>query len=669
MNRLLKLLFIIFVFVLMIVGIINVRAEKLSIKNSLTNHSFYSINSTKDIFGNKIAFFSFKKDNKTNLTSKQDMMTKISVPQVLALNVNKQNLVNKNLQTSKKKQPLRLQKKSRTIKQNKNAPKPINKNLNKRQLQQDDQIFKAISQYQGSDSFGQCDSFSPQVIIKDIQDTKALGFGWARPIGDVFAQETVERQKGNYDFSTPDAAVRKLQAAGLRIFGTLFPTGMPRIPQSVDIKSFENYVKVVVDRYNGDGKNDMPGLATKITHWQVGIEPFCTTAGESCYKNFFDLVKTAYQAAKSVDASLMISPGGPAPIFDPNGNEDRMASGIFGYFFENGGANYMDFFNFHYLVGAKNHDIKRYIDYWRKYIPQNKEIWLSETGSRDVGDRHTISSNVQEEADWVRKHINDSFQGGIAKIFWCRAEHSYSDMPEVVKVLQEFAKQYGGNPICSVTKRQTQPISMQSNQQGVVMQGGNIQEGNMQQFGGTIPATGMVQQGGQSQMFGMPNFSQQQSGGMMSPGGMPMQGNQMQGGQTQGGQQQFGGMMQQSLGGFQQFGGSFQQPGGMMQQQVGSFQQPGNFQQFGGFSGGGYCGDNQCDLIEQQTGGCPQDCRQNSGTFKSGSFQQFSTMMQTDGKTQPVNTFQQIKNNLQQPESFSSDCIQELNRQNTSFQQ
>lgn len=391
------------------------------------------------------------------------------------------------------------------------------KTLVKKQFDKTDKSSQTLSQYKGSDKFGQCDSFSPGTISYDIQDTKALGFGWARPIGDVFAQETIEKQMGSYDFSTPDAAVKKLQSAGLKIFGTLFPTGMPKIPQSADLASFENYVKAVVDRYNGDGKNDMPGLVTKITYWQVGIEPFCDSPGASCYKTFFDLVKTAYQAVKKVDASLMISPGGSAPIFGPDGNEDKMASGIFGYFFGEGGANYMDFFNFHYLVGAKNHDIKKYIDYWKRYIPQGKEIWLSETGSRDVGDRFTISSDAGEEANWVRRHISDSFQNGIAKIFWCRAEHSYSDMPEVVKALQGYAKQYGGNPTGLITKRQTQQKP---------------------------PKTG------------------EQEEGIRKP---PEE---------------------------------FNQPGGQQQ-----FKQPNNPPQ------GGYCGDNRCDLIERQTGGCSQDCQ------------------------------------------------------------
>lgn len=445
-----------------------------------------------------------------------------------------------------------------------NLQKTAQKILLKKQAEQAIQTLQALSQYKGSDKLGQCDSFSSRVISEDIQDTKALGFGWARPIGDVFAQETIEKQKGSYDFSVPDATVKKLQSAGLKIFGTLFPSGMPKIPQSADLASFENYVKAVVDRYNGDGKNDMPGLTAKITYWQVGIEPFCSSPGTNCYKTFFELVKTAYQAAKSVDASLMLSPGGPAPIFGPDGKEDKMASGLFGYFFGNGGANYMDFFNFHYLVGAKNHEIKKYIDYWKRYVPGDKEIWLSETGSRDVGDRFTISSNAQEEANWVKKHLNDSFQNGVTKVFWCRAEHSYSEMPEVVKVLQEFAKQTGGNPLGSITKRQTQQIPRQSGQQQ--------QPDGMMPPGGTTP-------GGQQQMPG---------GGIQQPGGMmpqPGSGTQPDGGFQQPG----GGMMQQPSGGFQPPGGGFQQPGGT--------------------GAGGYCGDNQCDSIEQQTGGCPQDCR------------------------------------------------------------
>lgn len=341
--------------------------------------------------------------------------------------------------------------------------------------------------FQGSDKLGLCDGLSTDTLSDDITDIKALGFGWARPRGDVFAQENIEKG-GNFDFSKSDTVVSQLQAANIKIFGTLFPTGIPKIPESVNSTSYANYVKEVVSRYKG-----------KITYWQVGIEPFCQTTTNSCYKNFSDLVRTTYEFAKSVDFSVMISPGGAAPIYTPTGGIDPQSSQIFKYFFDNGGANYIDFFNFHYLVGDKNGDIKKYLDYWRKYLPSGKEIWLSETGSRDVGDRYTISSNEDTEATWVKNHLDASFGDSVSKIFWCRAEHSFSDMPKVVEALQQEVKKYGGNPSGSVTTRQTKTG------QGMTQQGGGQMPGNTQQ--GRQP--GMMQQRG----------SFQQPGGIQQPGG------------------------------------------------------------------------------------------------------------------------------------------------------
>ncbi len=373
------------------------------------------------------------------------------------------------------------------------------------------------NQYQGSDRFGLCDGFgnrNTDNIEYDIQDTKALGFGWGRPLGDVFSQETVDRN-GSFDFSVPDRIVKNMQNSGIKIFGTLFPTGIPRIPNSVDIASFGQYVRETLQHYKG-----------QITYWQIGIEPFCQTRSETCYKNFFELTKTAYHVAKSVDPSIKISPGGSAPIYDMHGRIDEMSEGIFGYFFRNGGVNYMDFFNFHYLVGKEEPSIAKYVNYWKQYVGA-KEMWLSETGSRDVGDRFTISADENQEYQWVKKHITDSFQNGITKIFWCRAEHSFTDMPGVVKALQEITRDYGGNPSGSVIQRQTSK---------------------------NIP--GGQQQSGQQQFQQQNNMMQQQ-------------------------QQPQGGMMQQ--------------PGGTTPQQPQGNQ--------------GYCGDNKCDSIEQQTGGCPRDCK------------------------------------------------------------
>lgn len=376
---------------------------------------------------------------------------------------------------------------------------------------------------QGSDKFGFCDGFGNRRsddIFLDIQDTKALGFLWGRPLGDVFAQETVEKN-GVYDFSVPDKVVKEMQSSGIKIFGTLFPTGISKIPDSIDAISFSKYVKAIVDHYKG-----------QIAYWQVGIEPFCQTKSERCFKNFFELAKTAYEAAKSVDPSIKISPGGPAPIYDIDRKIDPMGEAIFGYFFKNGGINYMDFFNFHYLVGREAPSIAKYVGYWKQYVGE-KEIWLSETGSRDVGDRYRVSSDEEKEAEWVKKHIDEAFQSGISKIFWCRAEHSFSDMPKVVEALQKAAKQYGGIPSGTVAKRQTRE--------------------KMPEIKQPQPAG----EGQKNHQFMPPNQKNQQQ--------------------------------------FQQFPQKQSQPFDVNKKQPSVK--------------GGYCGDSQCDLIEQQTGGCPQDCQ------------------------------------------------------------
>lgn len=44
-----------------------------------------------------------------------------------------------------------------------------------------------------------------------------------------------------------------MKGSGIKIFGTLFPTGIPRIPDSIDKDSFAEYVKAVVKHYKGAG--------------------------------------------------------------------------------------------------------------------------------------------------------------------------------------------------------------------------------------------------------------------------------------------------------------------------------------------------------------------------------------------------------------------------------
>jgi hypothetical protein len=92
------------------------------------------------------------------------------------------------------------------------------------------------------------------------------------------------------------------------------------------MKAYEEFVKRVVERYDGDGKDDMPGLLYPIKYWEVSNEPsmqeelvFFSGSPE----DYYDLLRVTYQAVKDADPEALVLHGGIAGF----GGMERKSSG------------------------------------------------------------------------------------------------------------------------------------------------------------------------------------------------------------------------------------------------------------------------------------------------------------------------------------------------------
>ncbi|MGC9049233.1 MAG: hypothetical protein ACP5IX_03405, partial [Patescibacteria group bacterium] len=63
---------------------------------------------------------------------------------------------------------------------------------------------------------------------------------------------------------TIDEYVKKAQENGLLIYFVVDPAGPPW-----SAKEFANFLKAMVERYDKDGIDDMPGLIYPIKHYEV----------------------------------------------------------------------------------------------------------------------------------------------------------------------------------------------------------------------------------------------------------------------------------------------------------------------------------------------------------------------------------------------------------------
>lgn len=141
-----------------------------------------------------------------------------------------------------------------------------------------------------------------------------LSAAWAR----------IEPRAGRFDFRGIDSRVRELQRLGLAPFLTFEPNakwgaehtntvknGTPR-----DMGAWTNFVRAVVDRYDGDGKNDMPGLKGRVPYYQTANEFMSPTnrSGGWAGSNpaLIEFINATHDAVKAEDPGVTFVLGGVA---------------------------------------------------------------------------------------------------------------------------------------------------------------------------------------------------------------------------------------------------------------------------------------------------------------------------------------------------------------------
>jgi hypothetical protein len=77
-------------------------------------------------------------------------------------------------------------------------------------------------------------------------------------------------------------------------------------PKPKNMKHWQRALQDLFDRYNYDGKNDMPGLKKPFKHWQIGNEYYDRNLWDGTVQEYIEVLKAAYVAKKRVDPSIEI---------------------------------------------------------------------------------------------------------------------------------------------------------------------------------------------------------------------------------------------------------------------------------------------------------------------------------------------------------------------------
>jgi hypothetical protein len=162
-----------------------------------------------------------------------------------------------------------------------------------------------------------------------IAEGRTLGVAWGR---EEMSWGNLERNgKGQWSWNPFDERIRTAAEAGYGLIGMLLTTpAWARVPDCearinryaaagvttqdywcppANPQDFADYVRTVVERYDGDGVNDAPG-SPRIAVWQIGNEPNAWETWPGSPAEFADMALAGYAAAKAADPTAIVAMGG-----------------------------------------------------------------------------------------------------------------------------------------------------------------------------------------------------------------------------------------------------------------------------------------------------------------------------------------------------------------------
>ena len=162
-------------------------------------------------------------------------------------------------------------------------------------------------------------------LSKNIELFSNAGIKWAK-MGNV-AWGIVEPEppkKGihRYDWSGTDRWILEVQQYGINLkvilhavseWGTTHPAKRRKgkdaasaHPGNKYIGDYQDFISNIVERYDGDGKDDMPGLKVPVKYWQIGSEVHNRPMWAGTVEEYLSMLKLGYESAKKADPDSKI---------------------------------------------------------------------------------------------------------------------------------------------------------------------------------------------------------------------------------------------------------------------------------------------------------------------------------------------------------------------------
>lgn len=294
-------------------------------------------------------------------------------------------------------------------------------------------------------------------------NTKVARFGPVMQAGGIAAYRDVanlpwgmiEPAKGDYNFSLLDLLVQGYQTWGIDYVGVAMPFASwdlashppaatvcqhfftedykylaygGRMDRYVDLAAFTTMLQKAVERYDGDGIDDMTGLTRTVKYWQIQNEPEGADCGQ--FRNdasaFFELMRSSHNAVKAACPDCQVLNGGAGLV------DKSKQGGSFWWDYANlGGKAYIDIVALHFNDGKSpgTQDVsllETSLANVKNALGVDKPIWLTEFGVMiDIPPGGFVSLTETQAASWYTRFYAAGLNSG-AKRFFSDAQSFFS---------------------------------------------------------------------------------------------------------------------------------------------------------------------------------------------------------------------------------------------------
>ena len=278
----------------------------------------------------------------------------------------------------------------------------------------------------------------------DFSAAREAGAAYDRPFFKLFQWGMIEREPGLFDFFDTDEYIQQAQAQGLHILANIQPfaawdqiechqdlpplkeAGDPRLSPTkgkpCDMNLYGDFVTRLVERYDGDSIDDMPGLTMPIKHWEVLNEPEFNEGSliffQGSPSDYFEILKATYEAVKKADPEALVVQGGMAGMMD-------VCTNFWQSVFAMGGADYFDIANMHSIGHGEHLNILAF----KRFLAKNgidKPIWVTEVQFQQA--QQTENYSNEDFAKILARSYIFALANGVDKLFYVNIK-----MPQVIQ--------------------------------------------------------------------------------------------------------------------------------------------------------------------------------------------------------------------------------------------